>query len=63
MDDRDTEFIDATRLSLADLEGLPDSAIVVALREVISEDHTVASARFSSGVWRRDDRSQSELPS
>jgi len=47
-----TDLIDVTGLSLGDLGALPDSAVALALREVLSGDAAPTSAGFSSRLGR-----------
>lgn len=47
-----TGLIDVTGLSLGDLGALPDSALALALREVLSGDAAPTSAGFSSRLGR-----------
>jgi FXSXX-COOH protein len=46
--DFDSDLIDATELSLHDLEKLPASILTRALRDVLASDNVELSAGFSS---------------
>ena len=51
-----TSLIDLTGLSLRDLAKLPESALAVALRDVLTSNGTGSSAGFSSSLRELDSR-------
>jgi FXSXX-COOH protein len=44
------DLIDVTGLSLRDLDGLPESSLTLALREVLTSDCAGPSAGFSASI-------------
>jgi FXSXX-COOH protein len=53
--DFSTDLIDVTGLSLEDLAALPESSLVIALREVLTREAIPTTAGFSSRL-RRDEK-------
>lgn len=52
-EDFSSDLIDVTGLSLRDLDGLPESSLTIALREVLTRNDAGTSAGFSSRLGTR----------